>query len=434
MAISPNNPFNTVLLKKVLRKPRILWATPYCLLDTSSGASISAREMLRQLVSSGYEVSVIGATIFDSEKGLSKFPENWRSMIGKEESILVKDPPLEHHLFVTAHTSRFRMTAYEADQWYLLYIKTLDTFKPDLVWLYGGISLDLIISDEARQRGIPCAMYLANANYVGSRWYRDVDVIITNSKANADYYERKDGIKSLPVGIFIDPLTVRASYYTRENFLFINPSLEKGAAIVIQLAMLLEKKRPEITIEVIESRGNWKELVQQITSYYGDKRDQLDNVLVTGNTSDMRAVYGRARILIAPSLWWESAGRVVGEALLNGIPAIVTDCGGLPEMLGNGGVIISLPAVFYEKPYNKYPTPEMLEPLAEKIIHLYDDDALYAEYVVRAHSAGESLHNLGKDTQRLLNAFEPFIQQLSGDVCDGFRPERCHKQVADPLL
>ena len=59
-----------------VRKPRVLWANSYCLLDTSSGASISVREMLLQLAVNGYEVAVLGATVFDSEKGLSKLPSN----------------------------------------------------------------------------------------------------------------------------------------------------------------------------------------------------------------------------------------------------------------------------------------------------------------------------------------------------------------------
>ena len=31
------------------RKPRLLWANAFCLLDTSSGASMSVRQMLLQL-------------------------------------------------------------------------------------------------------------------------------------------------------------------------------------------------------------------------------------------------------------------------------------------------------------------------------------------------------------------------------------------------
>ncbi len=400
--------------EKQLRKPRILWATPYCLLDTSSGAAISSREMLRQLVFNGYEVVVIGATVFDSEKGLSKLPSNWQSIIGNNKLIRVKDTPLVHNLLVTAQRMRSQLSVQEADTWYALYIQALDTFKPDLVWFYGGQPLELLISEAAKERGIPCAAYLANASYQGKRWCRDVDVIITNSQANADFYERQEGLKSIPVGVFVDPSTVIASRHTRKNILFINPSLEKGAGIVIQLAMMLEKNRPDIQFEVLESRGNWQILVEQVTNHYGEKREKLDNVMITSNTGDMRPIYSRARLLLAPSLWWESAGRIVVEAMLNAIPAIVTDRGGLPEMMGRGGIKVQLPEVYYEKPYTLYPNHELLRPLAEKIIQFYDDEVFYREYVSRARFTGERFHNLSSDTLKLMQAFEPFIQKRTG--------------------
>jgi hypothetical protein len=54
---------------KPSRTPKILWANTYCLLDTSSGAAMSVRQMLLQLVKQGYEVRILGATNFDHECG-----------------------------------------------------------------------------------------------------------------------------------------------------------------------------------------------------------------------------------------------------------------------------------------------------------------------------------------------------------------------------
>jgi glycosyltransferase involved in cell wall biosynthesis len=408
-----------------VHKPRILWANTFCLLDTSSGASISAREMLRQLAFHGYDVCIVGATIFDSEKGISRFPENWKSMVSEKNNILqVHDAPLEHKLFATKSTRRSEMTAKEADLWFSLYVQTLDAFKPDLVFFYGGQTLDLLIPDEARQRNIPSAAYLVNGNYNGARWYRDVTLIITDSQATADFYERQDGIKPVPVGTFIEPSTVTAIEQTRKNLLFINPSLEKGASIVIQLAMLLEKKRPDIQFEVVESRGNWQALVKLITSQSGDApREELSNVIVTPNTNDMRPIYGRARLILAPSLWWESGSRVLAEAMLNAIPAIVTDRGGSPEMIGIGGMKIQLPDVCHEKPYTAFPKPELLQPLVERIIQLYDDERFYNDYVIRAKHVGETLHNMANSTQRLIQAFKPHVQQVAGDTTDRAKTE-----------
>lgn len=401
-------------LLKSPRKPRILWASVSCLLDTSSGASIDAREMLRQLSFQGCEVAVAGAMIFDSEKGVSRLPEHWRRSIENKELYRVTDDPLEHNLVVTKSSQRSEMTSLEADRWFGLYVQMLDSFKPDLVLYYGGQSLDLLISDEAKSRAIPVVSYIMNGNYNGKRWCRDVDLIITNSLANADYYRRQDGIALTPVGLFVDASAVVASVHTRRNLLFINPSIEKGAAIVIQLALLLEKRRPDIRFEVVESRGNWLSLVRHVSGQLGAPREQLENVVLTANTQDMRPVYGRARLLLAPSLWWECAGRVAAEAMLNGIPALVSGRGGLSEMIGIGGITINFPEVCYEKPYNRLPTMELLMPLMEQIIRFYDDENFYNDYVARARHVGETLHHIDKSTQRLMDALQPLLEKRAG--------------------
>lgn len=49
-------------------------------------------------------------------------------------------------------------------------------------------------------------------------------------------------------------------------------------------------------------------------------------------------------LLLAFSLSRETVGRVVGEAMLNGIPAIVCDLSGLPETFQDGATQLQLPA------------------------------------------------------------------------------------------
>lgn len=399
-----------------VRKPRVLWANSYCLLDTSSGASISVKEMLLQLAVNGYEVAVLGATVFDSEKGLSKLPSNWSTLIEQKPLVTIADGLLDHQLLVTKSIKHVEMTEEESGQWFLLYEQALDRFKPDLVFFYGGSPLDYLISNEARYRGIPVAAYLVNGNYTHTRWQRDVDLIITDSQATADYYQRKDGLDVTPVGTFINADAFRAKTHSRTHLLFINPTLEKGAGIVIQVALLLAKQRPDIQLEVVESRGNWQALVKMISAHFGDPQEQLSNVLVTANTSDMRPIYGRARLLLAPSLWWESGARVAVEAMLNGIPVICTDHGGLPEMIGNAGLKLKLDKACHEAPFTTLPSLDGIENLVKSIIEFYNNESRYSEYVARAKSVSDTVHNMANNTQRLITAFAPLIEKGRGGL------------------
>jgi glycosyltransferase involved in cell wall biosynthesis len=363
----------------------------------------------------GYEVEIIGATIFDSVSGMSVLPANWKNRLETVDILELSDPPLVHKLLMTNSHIRDCMMAFEEAKWYEFYVHALDRFKPDIVWFYGGRPLDYLIADEAKHRDIPVAAYLANGNYTKTRWCRDVDLIVCDSQATAGYYRARNGISPLPVGKFIDPDAVVAQEHVRRNTLFVNPSLEKGAALVVQIAMQLEKQRPDIRFEVVASRGNWPDLVKNISTHMGTPRDTLENVLLTRHATDMRPVYSRARVVLAPSLWWESGSRVLAEAMLNGIPAIVTDRGGSAEMIGAGGIIIALPEQFYQKPYTKLLDPGLLDLFTRRITECYDSESVYNDYAERAREAGTSLHNMDHSSQKLFDALNRLISADAGD-------------------
>ncbi len=67
---------------------------------------------------------------------------------------------------------------------------------------------------------------------------------------------------------------------------------------------------------------------------------ELPQVTFQPRVADVRDVYRRTRLLLVPSRCQESAGRVVVEAQWSGIPVIVSRRGGLPEMLGEGGLVV----------------------------------------------------------------------------------------------
>lgn len=339
----------------------------------------------------------------------------WPELAASANLVRVQDGSLAHDLLPTASTHRDRMTNAECSLWLSHYLRLLNSFQPDGVYYYGGQPLDLLIAREARVRGIPVAFYLVNGNYSATAWCRDVDLILTDSQATADFYRDTFGYPVTPIGAFIDPAQVVAATHSRERVLIVNPSLEKGVGLFIQIAMLMAERRPEIVFEVVESRGNWPAILQMVGQAMGRAVGQLPNVVVTPNTPDMRPIYGRARLLLAPSLWWESSGRVLAEAMLNGIPAIVADRGGMPEMVGEAAVRLTLPPACHEPPYDQLPKPALLEPLLERIERFYDDEAHYQTFVARAFEVGRSRHGLQANTARLVQALEPLVHQRAGD-------------------
>ena len=415
------------------RRPRLLWANLYCLLDTSSGASMSVRQMLLQLVQSGYEVEIVGATIFDAPKGTTLLKPHWDAIKDPGNTVVeVTDGAMVHRLVTTESEERDLMTAKEMNRWYRLYIQRLDTFKPDLVWFYGGDGFTSLIPHEAHMRGIPSAAYTPNGSYTSARWCRDVDVIITDTEATSNYYQEKMGFTPVPVGKFIPPENVVAQTNTRQYVTFINPSLAKGVVVVIQLALALAKRRPDIKFEIVESRGDWHGLVTLVCNMLGEDPASLTNVIVTPNQADMRVVYGRSRILLAPSFWWESGARVLVEAMMNGIPAIVSRRGGNVEMVQDAAIVVDFPKECYDKPYHSFPKPELLHPVIERIERLYDDPLYYQYMSDRAFAVAAERHNMAVSTQRLLKAFAPYVSRRAGDKPHHKLLQAAHKHKLPP--
>lgn len=110
------NTFNTNQLEAATKRgKRILWANAYCLLDTSSGASISVRQILLQLINEGYEIEIVGATNFDAPSGVERLKNFWEKLKTVTAPVInIEDGPLLHRLVKTKSTHRFEMTEVEA--------------------------------------------------------------------------------------------------------------------------------------------------------------------------------------------------------------------------------------------------------------------------------------------------------------------------------
>jgi len=109
----------------------------------------------------------------------------------------------------------------------------------------------------------------------------------------------------------------------------ITPIAEKGFEIFLALLPRFPEER-FLTVE------GWP-LGAEALSEVERRLAPFPNARLLRRTSEMRDVYRRTRLLLAPSQLKEAAGRVVVEAQVSGIPAVVSERGGLPEMLGAGG-------------------------------------------------------------------------------------------------
>lgn len=67
--------------------------------------------------------------------------------------------------------------------------------------------------------------------------------------------------------------------------------------------------------------------------------EDCENVTFTREPGILE-VYAKTRVLVVPSQWAETFGRVVLEAMWNGIPVVASHRGGLPEACGGAGLLV----------------------------------------------------------------------------------------------
>jgi glycosyltransferase involved in cell wall biosynthesis len=236
-------------------------------------------------------------------------------------------------------------------------------FNPDVAVVQCHKSVPIGRALEAAN--VPLVVYLRNVEFhelAGD--LRDLQAAhyIANSEFTARAYKDKFGIDSVVI-----PPTIAAERYstatTKEFVTFINPYPEKGFDLALEIA----KRCPEIPFVFLES---WK-LSDDHRARIEKAIEPLSNVKFEHRTSDMKEVYGRTKILLAPSKWEEAWGRVASEAHCSGIPVVGSRRGGLPEAIGDGGIILD-----YDAPVGDW---------AGAVSWLWQDEQEYQRLSAAAH-------------------------------------------------
>ena len=228
--------------------------------------------------------------------------------------------------------------------------------RPDVAVVQCHKSVPLGRALEAE--GVPLVVYLRNVEFHelgGDLRELKSARYIANSRFTAAKYREEFGFDSVVIPPTIDADAYRTQS-TREYVTFINPYAEKG----FELALGIAERCSDIPFLFLES---WKlddEHRRQVMAAIA----HLRNVTFVNRTSDMRSVYGRTKILLAPSKWEEAWGRVASEAHCSGIPVVGSRRGGLPEAIGTGGIVLD-----YEAPLDEW---------AGAVDRLWKDDAHYA--------------------------------------------------------
>jgi hypothetical protein len=402
---------------------RLLLAIHNAYTDQTSGAAHSMRTIVEWLTQAGHECRVLGTARFDAAA-----PPSLLAHLEEQAIPAVKSPPAKAFLrsvrraanlgpgrptfdftlndvpvTMLATTARPNTPAerFEAEQFMFLLDQRLDEFAPTHLLTYGGHPVVQESMRRARERNVITIFSLRNYGYEERRHYQHADHVLTASPYLTRYYRDSIGLHSVGLPAPIDWGDVEAPEDRRRFVTFVNPSLPKGAMLFARLADMLGSRRPDIPLLVVQSAHS----AGHLNAIEGLDFRKYPHIMAAPTTPRPADFFALTRLLLVPSVFAEPFGRVAAEALINGIPPIVSDRGALPETVANAGVILTLPTSLTPDS-RQLPAAEDVEPWFAAVCTMWDDAERYRAAAARARVVAEQHYGEGMMRQRYCQYFE----------------------------
>lgn len=208
--------------------------------------------------------------------------------------------------------------------------RILENFSPDAIVLQGGADF-MALLNECLKSKLPVICYFHTPDLL------PISAALLK-KPNLFFIANSEFTKTLHPGKAVEAIVrplMQAKLYTtrtdRSSAVFVNPAAHKGLDIVVKLAMA----RPDVPFLFVVNNSAGKAAIESKVNL-----SACPNIKVVGPFTDMRHVYKKARLILAPSQWPETWGRVATEAHFSAIPVLASSSGGLREAVGPGGMCL----------------------------------------------------------------------------------------------
>lgn len=391
--------------------------------EATSGAARSVRTMVEWLAADGHACHVLSTAVFEASPAGT-------SLVGHLAGLGVV-PCLRHVLgpcpvydyavagvaVTTVGTSTYPPATdpRETAQYLACFTDLLDLFRPDRVLTYGGHPVLQDALRAARARGIATIVTLRGYGYEDPGWFRHADAVLTCSAFLSAHYAGRIGLSSTALPTPMVAGDVLASETNRRFVTFVHPAPHKGVALFARLAAMLTEARAEIPLLVVESRMTTASPTETPIIDFA----RQPQIRVSPPLPRPRDIFALTRILLVPSLFAEPSGRVAAEAVHNGIPALVSDRGGLAETVAEGGIVLPVPA-WMAAGETRLPAAAEIRPWFDAVVSLWDNPAYYASVSAAARAVAERMY----DDARLRARYRDFFA--------GVRPGRADMSIPLP--
>jgi glycosyltransferase involved in cell wall biosynthesis len=378
---------------------RFLLANNHCISDPTAGVTQSLRTIMEWLANAGHEGHVLTTSRFESavaftiEEHLRQYGVELRSTA--DRSVVhyrVGHVPVT--LLLTRHHDESRPNRAESARYLGLLDGLLKDFAPDQLIACNGHPMVLEAMAHARREGVTTAFAVRGFGYYHRRYFKDVDHVFTCSPYLSDVYRDKLGLASTPLEPPIDWSTVVAPPEARAFVTFVHPAPHKGLFLFARLADMLGSRRPDIPVLIVQSGHT----AGSLNSIRGVDFRNYPQIMAAPAVPQPADYFALTRILLVPSVWPEPFGRVAAEAMINGIPPLVSDRGALPNVVGGdfaeggGGRVLPIPA-WMTRDTTRLSSEQETEPWFQAICELWDDAPRYDALAANARRIADERYS-----------------------------------------
>jgi glycosyltransferase involved in cell wall biosynthesis len=419
--------------RRVLRSGvRVLVINNHCLNDPTAGVTQSLRTIVQWLSEAGHACEVVTTArveapgAFDVGSFLRRQGVDARTPAGHGKTgarpvarYRIGEVPVS--LLMTRHHDEARPDRGEAAQYVDLVERRGAELRPDLVLACNAHPMIGECLARARRRRVITAFTVRSYGYEDRRFFANVDHVLTCSRFLSDAYQRRIGLISTPIEPPIDWSTVAAPEEDRAFVTFVHPAPHKGLYLFARLAATLAARRPDIPILIVQSGAS----AGALNGLAGLDFSGQPQIMAAPAVATPAEYFALTRLLLVPSVWDEPFGRVAAEAMINGIPALVSDRGALGDVIaadaadGGGGYVLPVPTwMTFET--TTVPSEAEVEPWVAAVCALWDDSAHYQRVAARARALAEVRYGEALSRARHLEYFASLVS--GGTPADGARP------------
>lgn len=399
--------------------PKLLWVSPLSIHDSSNPSAAQMRNMMLSLKARGIEVIGLSALNFLNESGTSMFTDLDDKLKGGENSFNLEDNGIKFIYIRTKSRKLGEMISQEQRNFYAKFCAIINAFRPDVVMGAGTDMLSMVCFDEAHRRGLPTVYALLDGTPARFN-FPNIDLVVTDSAATSNLYATKHRINSVVAGCFSEvtgPLCIGETPKEGKNKKFItmdDPSVDKGLGIFMRLVQTLPADIKGVKFAVRESyKGQFAEQVALLKDKSSPSKAPftkavINKVLVLDHELTNEQMFYSTKVLMVPSLSFESIVNVAREAVSYGIPVLATNQTGIAESIGEAGVLVEIPEYCVNNHYMAPAVDDMGNFIKGLQIILNEDFAPRT-------AAVSQRYNINYSANRLAAILKPLFDKCAGN-------------------